>query len=199
MTLLFHAGHPQTSPQPTGLSRLERRERQPSLRSVDCPVLCGQGYTCGALGFCLWWQRICELGSDAHLYSFGSCTGVSLGSDSHFSSSTLLADVFLGCLHSSLGFGGIVGMPLPPAAHSCIFSPCNYPACVLLALWTSTSDLLGAPKTHIGGAGVSADRSIRGFILRLPQLGAACPCRHGRFLCLPAQSLFPWHPAQAFP
>ena len=34
------------------------------------------------------------------------------------------------------------------------------------------------------------DRSIRGFILRLPQLGAACPCRHGRFLYLPAQSLF---------
>ena len=158
MTLLFHAGHPQTSPQPTGLSRLERRERQPSFRSVDCPVLCGQGYTCGALGFCLWWQRICELGSDAHLYSFGSCTGVSLGSDSHFSSSTLLADVFLGCLHSSLGFGGIVGTPPPMSVrgHELPHCYCHSFPVGLLPTWPLSSFLTGAPKTHIGGAGVSA-------------------------------------------
>ena len=127
------------------------------------------------------------------------CTGVVLGPDRCSSSIPSFAAVVLGCLHSSLGFGGIVGMPLPPAAHSCIFSPCNYPACVLLALWTSTSDLLGAPKTHIGGAGVSARQVHTGFYFAAAPTWGSVPLQ-ARPVFVPTGPIpFSWHPAQAFP
>ena len=103
-------------------------------------------------------SRDYEAVSSTRLYSFAGCTGAILRSDSHPLILASFADVVLGRLHSSLGFGGVVGgpLPLPVRGHEipyccCIASPSGPPI-----TWALSSVLTGAPKTHIGGAGVSA-------------------------------------------
>ena len=104
--------------------------------------------------------------SGRHLYSFVECKGLVSGSGCHLSPSASLAAVVLGRLQSSLGSGRFVGGPLPSTVRGHKLPRCRsteqadlFPSGPRFA-WVLLPDLIGAPKTHIGGAGVSA-RQVR--------------------------------------
>ena len=104
-------------PEPTGTCRLEGRTCQTSLGSFGYVVSCGQGCVCGAPDRNhRWWAK--SLKAYRLLYSFDLCTGLSSRSGATCVASFRLATVILGSLRSSLGFGGVVGLPSPFVASS---------------------------------------------------------------------------------
>ena len=99
-------------PEPTGTCRLEGQTCQTSLGSFGYVVSCGQGCVCGAPDRNHRW-RARSLKAYRLLYSFDLCTGLSSRSGATCVASSRPAIVILGSLRSSLGFGGVVGLPSP--------------------------------------------------------------------------------------
>ena len=106
------ASHAMDGPEPTGTCRLEGQTCQTSLGSFGYVVSCGQGCVCGAPDRNHRW-RAKSLKAYRLLYSFDLCTGLSSHSGATRVASSRPAIVILGSLRSSLGFGGVVGLPSP--------------------------------------------------------------------------------------